>query len=127
MVIFERKFILRNNIKIGTERGPDEEYIKNLSQSKIVINTDMQSEENYDCDNLWITHINGRYLEVLMAGALLLSPYVKGVEKYLTPEIDFITYFNLNDAIEKIKYYLLNNKEREEIALRGKNENDIFN
>lgn len=63
--------------------------------------------------------IKGRIYEVAMCGGFVLSEYVPGLEYYfeLGKEID--VFYDEEDLLEKIKYYLKHEEERESIARRG--------
>ena len=63
--------------------------------------------------------IKGRIYEVAMCGGFVLSEYVPGLEYYfeLGKEID--VFYDKEDLLEKIKYYLKHDEERESIARRG--------
>jgi hypothetical protein len=63
--------------------------------------------------------INYRVFETLGAGTFLLTNKIAGLEKLLVDGRHIVTYDNGNDCIAKMRYYLLNEKEREKIAGAG--------
>lgn len=62
--------------------------------------------------------VNQRIFEVLGTGSLLLTRYADNFKSEY-PEDIFVVFTDEKDCLEKINYYLKNEKEREEIALRG--------
>lgn len=63
--------------------------------------------------------IKGRNFEVLGCGSFLLTNYVEGLEEYYQIGKEVVCYQNKDDLIDKIKYYLKNEKERKAIAKAG--------
>jgi hypothetical protein len=62
--------------------------------------------------------VNQRIFEVLGVGSFLLTKYADNLTKDFPKDI-FITFTDEKDCLDKINYYLKNQKEREEIALNG--------
>lgn len=60
--------------------------------------------------------IKARFFEVTGCGGFLLSYYVEHLDKYFDIGKELVCYKNIDDLIEKIKYFLKENKKREEIA-----------
>ena len=86
--------------------------IRIYNQSKIVLNMSITSKGGK-------IQIKGRDFEVPGCGSLLLTQESKEIEAYFEPDNEIITYKNIDDAIKKIEYYLIDNDEREKIAGRG--------
>jgi spore maturation protein CgeB len=63
--------------------------------------------------------IKGRIFEILGCRGFLLTDYADDCENYYREGKEIVYYKNLPDLIEKIKYYLQADKEREEIARAG--------
>jgi len=63
--------------------------------------------------------IKGRVFEVPMSGGLLLTDYVPGLEEYFEIGKEIVCYTDLDDAAEKIRYYLAHEEERKTIARAG--------
>jgi len=87
-----------------------EDMFKVFNRSKIVLNT--HSNITGEVKG------NMRVYEALGSGSFMLSDDGIYPEHLIAGE-DFVTYKNNKDMIEKISYYLKNDKEREEIALNG--------
>ena len=86
------------------------ELLEVFAKSKIVINCHSDIAGQYKG--------NMRVFEALGIGSFMLSD--KGIyPKYLKDGIDFISYKDTNDLLNKIEYYLKNEVEREEIAKHG--------
>ncbi len=86
------------------------EMLREFGKSRVVLN--IHSDMSSDVKG------NMRVFETLANGSFLLTDagnYPKG----LIPEKHFVTYKNSRDAIDKIKYYVKNELERDEIALQG--------
>jgi spore maturation protein CgeB len=63
--------------------------------------------------------IKARFFEVTGCGSFLLSYNVENLEKYFDIGKEIVCYENKKDLLEKIKYYLVNSAEREQIARNG--------
>ena len=72
---------------------------------------------NYNISN----DINYRTFETTGCGTFLLTNYTPGLEMLFEIGKEIVTYNSLEDLDSKVKYYLKNDKEREEIALAGYN------
>jgi len=114
---------LRNSdIKIATfgqgwERGgrvSQAELIRIYNQSKIVLNICKSSRGDK-------IQIKGRDFEVPGCGSLSLTQESEEIKEYYEPGIDIITYIDIDDAVQKIKYYLNHEKELNIIARNGYN------
>ena len=88
------------------------DYTKVINQSKINLNFTKAgfSEEQQ--------HFNmkGRFFEVALCKAFQLIEYYPGLEQFFKDKYDVGYYRDNNDLLNKIKYYLKNEKEREKIA-----------
>lgn len=63
--------------------------------------------------------IKGRNFEIPGIGSFLLTDYAEGLENYYDLEKEMIIFKNKKDLLDKIKYYLEHEKEREEIAQKA--------
>lgn len=76
--------------------------------------------------NLNITHraiksgISLRALDVMGAGGFLISNYQPELCEMFVPGEEFVCYYNTQDLLEKIEYYLEHLEERKAIAEKGK-------
>lgn len=61
-----------------------------------------------------------RCLDVMGAGGFLLSNYQPELAEYFVDGQEMVMYESHDDLLDKIEYYLVHEKEREEIALCGK-------
>jgi len=88
-----------------------------LAQSKIVVNChtkrvgDYFDHEDY-ADNM-------RLYESTGMGAMLITDMKKNLGDLFEIDKEVIAYNEINELVEKIKYYLKNEKEREKIARAG--------
>jgi spore maturation protein CgeB len=62
--------------------------------------------------------VNQRMFEVLGVGSLLVTREAENLKQEFPNDI-FITFRDEKDCLDKMNYFLKNEKEREEIALRG--------
>ena len=88
------------------------DLIKIYNQSKISLNISFASSGGK-------IQIKGRDFEATGCGSLLLTKDTKEIAEYFVPGEEIVTYRDVNDASEKIKYYLKNEDERERIAKNG--------
>jgi glycosyltransferase involved in cell wall biosynthesis len=105
----ERKRICEKfNIEHLNAYGPN--YINELQKSKICFNLSM----SYD--------INAKYFEILSSGSFMLTNYNPHFEEFVdfNENIQKMFYKNEDELGEKIKYFLENEKEREDIANKVK-------
>ncbi len=61
----------------------------------------------------------GRIFEVCMCGGFLLTEYIPGIEDYLKIGEEIECFKTKEEMVEKVKYYLEHEKEREQIAAAG--------
>jgi len=66
-----------------------------------------------------IKQIKGRIFEVPMCGGFLLTEHVDGIEEYFEIGKEIDCFEDVNEAIEKIQYYLKYEDKRMEIAEAG--------
>lgn len=97
-----------------SNRVSQSDLIKIYNQSKICLNISESSKGEK-------IQIKGRDFEVPGCGSLLLTNGNSNISEYFTPGEEIITYSDVNDAAEKIKYYLANEKEFESICSNGYN------
>jgi len=86
------------------------EMLQIYRQSKMVLNDYIEMAKG--------AAVNQRMFEVMGAGSLLITREAENLKKEF-PENVFVTFKNENDCLDKINYYLKNEKEREEIAKEG--------
>ncbi len=87
------------------------EMYKILSQSKIVINRHIDAAENY-ANNM-------RLYETTGMGAMLITDNKKNLHELFHVGKEIESYNNHSELVDKIEYYLKNEKEREQIAKAG--------
>ncbi|MCX8065909.1 MAG: glycosyltransferase [Candidatus Hydrogenedentes bacterium] len=84
------------------------EMARIYSRSKIVVN----SAINYD--------LNMRVFEALASGALLVTDPADSINELFEDGKEIVVYHSQDELLDKIKYYLENEDEREKIAQQGK-------
>jgi spore maturation protein CgeB len=88
-----------------------DKYIKKINESKIFVTS----------NNIY-SSLNMKYTEILSCGCLLLADLPEDLNDIgLKDGEHLIIYNGIKDLKSKIKYYLRNDKEREEIARNGMN------
>lgn len=86
----------------------------NMRRAKLVI--------NFSANRLGSGHhFKGRVLEAMMSGAMVLESENDQTTMYFEPGKDFIMWDTKEDLLLKIRYYLLNEQERRNIATNGQN------
>jgi spore maturation protein CgeB len=97
----------------NSQRISQSDLVKIFNQSKIILDISFSAK-----DSTALT-VKGRVFEAAGCGSLLLTQHTKGITEFFIPNEEVVTYQDVNDAAEKIKYYLANEDERERIAKRG--------
>ena len=90
-----------------------EEMVKIFNASKINLNF----AESYGRNSR--PQIKNRIFEVCMAGGFLLCEYVQGIEDFFEIDKEIACFKNIDEAIDKIKYFLTHEDERKTIAEAG--------
>ena len=112
--LYPRRTYLQEFVKIlpyktFTNYVIHEEYIKKINQSKIFITS----------NNLYAS-LNMKYTEIMSCGTLLFADRPEDLDDIGFKDGEhLIIYKNWKDLKSKLKYYLRNDKEREEIAKNG--------
>jgi spore maturation protein CgeB len=98
---------------IGTQRYLSFQEIKNIFwESKINLNFSKTP------NNQKLT-IKGRIFNVPLSGGFLLTEYFPGLEKFFEINKEVVCFKNKEELLEKVKYYLFQEKERKKIAQAG--------
>jgi spore maturation protein CgeB len=124
-----RKFIMSylglNGIKVATfgrgwknGRITQSKMIEIFNESKINLNLSNASWNIYTLFRRK-DQIKGRNFEVPGCGSFLLTNYVQGLENYFDLDKEMICFRSMGELIEKTKYYLKHDDEREGIANRA--------
>jgi len=93
-----------------------EEFSKVCSKAKISVGI---------VDNKWVNleaNFSNRLINTLATGSFFITRYIPGLENIFTNKKHLVWYNGEDELIELIKYYLINEKEREEIAIEGQKE-----
>ncbi len=89
-----------------------EEMIDIFNQSKINLNFSAVGGGH-------LNQLKARHFEIPMCGGFLLTDYVEGLERFFNIGSEIICFNDIEDAAEKINYYLANDEERERVAESG--------
>ena len=114
------KFLLNKNVDVVVAGGQREnrldatEYASIMRRSKIGI--------NFPWSPFGFDQCKGRVWEILASRSLLLERENIATKRHLKPGEHYVEYSDANDLVEKIEYYLNNDKERIQIATNGYNE-----
>jgi glycosyltransferase involved in cell wall biosynthesis len=92
------------------------EYAKAIQLSKI--NLGLLYEGNTDCTEPDV--ITARSFEIPAAGGFMLHERTQVAEEYFEDGKECIFFDDLDDMIDKIRYYLDHDQERQAIALAGR-------
>jgi len=119
--IFGGKWLQKNILKPQLLRCIKGSYIEgeelNLlyNQSRVVLNvTNWGFGEGNKRSGM-----NMRILEVPATGSFLLTDSSKDLEAVITPSTHLAVYKDLDECVQKARYYLQNESEREQIAQNG--------
>jgi spore maturation protein CgeB len=92
---------------------PSPKMIELINTSKINLNF----TKTYDLSGSF--QFKGRIFEVCMCGSFLLTEYIPGIEDYFKIGEEIECFKTKEEMVEKVKYYLEHEKEREKIAAAG--------
>lgn len=114
------KFLIENGINVytkgqGWDNGfaDDDEMIEIFCKSKIVLGFATVGKN----DDIYI--LKGRDFEVPLTGSMYITGYHEELKEYFELGKDIETYKSKEELLQKIKYYLGNDLEREKIAKYG--------
>lgn len=88
-------------------------YLNVYRNAKISFNT------NWVVNRTDRYHFVGRNFEIALTGSLLLTQSCHGLDLFLEEGRDYIGFNSFDDLVEKVNYYLSNEKERIAIATSG--------
>lgn len=91
---------------------PYEEYARTISRSKISLNFCLHTGEVFPC-------MKGRVFEILQCGSCMFEDAGSETMKFLEPDKDFVMYEGKKDLVDKARYYLTHDEERQRIANSG--------
>ena len=106
-----------NGIKVYQSGGQREkrlsvgQYAKVYMRSKITL--------NFCLGYGGAVHAKGHIFEATFCGAMLLEAENPETNIWFTPMVDYVPFMDEVDLVEKARYYLEHDSEREEIAARG--------
>ncbi|MBU1007663.1 glycosyltransferase [Candidatus Dependentiae bacterium] len=95
----------------------DQKMIKLYSQSKINLGLSTCGETHLKKNR--IMQIRLRDFEVPMAGGFYMTEYMQELEEFFEIGKEIVCYHNKNDLVDKIKYYLKHDNQREKIRRAG--------
>jgi len=104
--------------ELGSPRVTDEEYWCRMISAPIVLTTADQIPQA-GADWPWIPHFVYRYTEVLASGSILFAPEIPGISRYFQAGVHYISFDSIDDAVNKITYYLEHPEEGRVIARQG--------
>lgn len=84
-----------------------DEAARKYAESKVVFNIAMQNDVNMRC------------FETLATGSFLLTDWVPSIDELFEDGKHLVLYRSLDEAIDKAKYYIEHDEEREKIAQAG--------
>jgi hypothetical protein len=103
---------------LGTTKFADEDYWTRLVNASIIITTSNQISTK-DSDYTHLPHLIYRYLEVPASGSLLIAPRVPSIERFFKQDEHFVSFETIEEAIDKIEFYLTHEKERVDLSKNG--------
>lgn len=92
---------------LWTNSPPGDPYARLLSQCDLTFNRSLDKD------------INMRFFEAIASGRMLITDYLPEQDEIAVDGVHYVSYKGARDLVEKVKYYLANNDERERIALVG--------
>ena len=95
----------------------NEEFAKEISKSKITITYNGYSEHKAYMACSW-----RRVFNCMSCGSLHMIKYFPGLEEVFTDRVNAVFFYNMEECVELVKYYIEHEVERERIALEGRKE-----
>lgn len=95
----------------GERRLSVDGYARIYMRSKIAL--------NFSLGPGGIQHAKGRIFEATLCGAMLLDSENLETAMWFEPMVDYVPFTDETDLVEKARYYLEHDSEREEIASKG--------
>jgi len=89
-----------------------EEMIMMFNRTKVNLNLNNAADARFK-------QIKGRNFEVPACGGFLLTGAPENLPEYYEPGMEVAVFGDVTDMIEKVRYYLKNEAERERVALAG--------
>lgn len=123
-------YLLENNINVevfgaysSRGRASHKEKIEIFNRTKINLNFSGLAETSNLTKNYSIhkrkRQINGRTFEITMCGGFVLCEYAYGIENVFEIGKEIDVFYDKEDLLKKIRYYLEHEEERAAIARRG--------
>ena len=108
-------YLKSNNIPLTNFYGLSyEDVFRVYGSSKIVFNLTVNNNDPEKKAQMKL-----RIFEAVCSGSLLITEYVEDLQDFFELEEEIVTFKTKEEAINKIVYYLSNDKERESIAEKG--------
>lgn len=119
-----REIIIQSLVHKGIDiavfgRGWEKGYI-NTEQMIDIFNTskiNLNFVKTIDGNNT--TQLKGRIFEICMCGGFLLTEYMNGIEDYFAIDKEIVCFHTIDEAIDKIQFYLKHDNIRKRIADAG--------
>jgi len=92
---------------------PFDQMLNIFNSSKINLNFSQVGPES-------TKQLKGRIFEIAMCGGFVLTEYVPEIERFFKLNREIVCFESVQEAVNKIKYYLANNHERQAIAQAGR-------
>ena len=109
--IFNRSKI---NLNLSNSISPDIRYMFSSLRAFRNVASLIKKTDTKSCEQ-----IKGRHFEIPACGGFQLSYYVEGLEHCYEIGREIAIYTDIDDLVEKTRYYLSNDEEREKIAEAG--------
>ncbi|SFX83837.1 Spore maturation protein CgeB [Thermoactinomyces sp. DSM 45891] len=105
--------LLQNKIRLGWT--PGEEAARYYNGAKIVINLHREHNENLNYFQVPALSINNRTFEVASCGSFQLTDIRPDLNEFYKPGLEIETFKDPNEFVNKIEYYLKNERERQRV------------
>ena len=106
----------KNGIVTHNSGGERQQHISTKQYAQIF----MRSKITLSFASSGYSHVtNARVFEATLCGAMLLEQVSFETAKLFIPFVEYVLYSSQRDLVEKAKYYLTHDDERQEIANRG--------
>jgi hypothetical protein len=96
---------------VNEQRVSIKEYADILRRSKISLNFSLGTLDGHQ--------LKARVFETMFSGALLMESENSETNQFFTPMVDYVVFSSKEDLLEKVRYYMQHDAERQEIANNG--------
>jgi len=123
-------YLIRHGIDVKTfGEGSNNGFIEQNKIPEVFLMSKINLNFTKLDETSWLNHdeplvnrikgFKGRPIEIAIAKSFCLSEYSPAIERLFSPGLEIEFFYSKEELLEKVKYYLKHEEEREEIAIRA--------